>query len=54
MYLCMYVCVIVSMCTINRKLDRKSSSIYDEEFGMFYGEFESGKKEGYGIEINVR
>ena len=38
----------------NRTLDRRSSNIYDEEFGMFYGEFELGKKDGYGIEINVR
>ena len=49
-----YTKVILCMYAYDRKLDRKSSSIYDDEFGMFYGEFESGKKEGYGIEINVR
>lgn len=32
-------------------LDRSSSSLYDDNFSFFYGEFESGKKNGYGIYI---
>ena len=35
-----------------QQLDRGSSNIYAEEFGIFYGSFESGRKSGYGIEID--
>lgn len=35
-----------------KQLDRRTSNIYAEQFGLFYGEFELGKKEGLGLEIN--
>lgn len=35
-----------------KSLDRPSSNIYNNEFGLYYGEFEAGKKYGYGIEID--
>ena len=35
-----------------KSLDRPSSNIYNDEFGLYYGEFEAGKKYGYGIEID--
>lgn len=35
-----------------QQLERESASIYADEFGVFYGSFEAGKKNGYGIEID--
>jgi hypothetical protein len=35
-----------------QQLDRESSNIYGDEFGVFYGTFEAGRKSGYGIEID--
>ncbi len=34
-----------------QSLDRTSASIYGEDFGFFYGEFESGLRHGYGLDI---
>ncbi len=35
-----------------KTLDRTSVPFHGEEFGMYYGEFEVGKKHGKGIEVN--
>jgi hypothetical protein len=35
-----------------QQLDRESANIYGEEFGIFYGTFEAGRKSGYGVEID--
>lgn len=35
-----------------QQIDRESANIYGEEFGVFYGSFEAGKKNGYGVEID--
>lgn len=36
----------------SRSLDRPTSSLYDEDFGIYYGEYDLGLRHGYGIEIN--
>eukprot|EP01038_Epipyxis_sp_PR26KG_P013712 gene13712-18392_t len=35
-----------------KQLDRSSSTYSADEFNIFYGEFEAGKKSGYGVEIS--
>lgn len=35
-----------------QQLDRESTNIYGDEFGVFYGTFEAGRKSGYGVEID--
>ena len=35
-----------------QQLDRESANIYADEFGLFYGTFEAGRKSGYGVEID--
>ena len=35
-----------------KQLDRSSTDLFSEHFGLFYGEYESGLKSGYGVEID--
>lgn len=35
-----------------QQLDRHSSSLASEEFGVYYGEFHNGLKSGYGVDIS--
>lgn len=35
-----------------RTLDRESSTIADKDFSIYYGDYDAGKKSGYGIDIN--
>ena len=35
-----------------KQIDRPSAKIYTDEFGLYYGQFDAGKKHGYGVEID--
>jgi hypothetical protein len=47
-----YIYTNIMYLGIYKKLDRRSAFINSDKFGLYYGDYENGKKSGLGTEFN--